>query len=128
MVLIQVSKPNCCSIHSTERGKCQDKILILTSISAFMSLGVCVCMFGYICVSTCLLICMYVCVYLIILHEHLVLKPHMYISVALTLDDSVLTSQKTKVVTSGSKPTLGFYTPTDDHSRSPRALRLVMIT
>lgn len=41
---------------------------------------------------------------------------------ALTLDDGVLTSHKTKVVTSGSKPTLGFHTPTDDHSRSPRAL------
>ncbi|XP_065892580.1 HBS1-like protein [Dysidea avara] len=40
---------------------------------------------------------------------------------ALTLDDSVL-SHRTKVVVSGSKPTLGFHTPTDDHSRSPRAL------
>lgn len=50
-----------------------------------------------------------------------------FISVALTLDDSVLTSHKTKVVTSGSKPTLGFHTPTDDHSRSPRALRFVSI-
>lgn len=49
-----------------------------------------------------------------------------YAPVALTLDDSVLTSHKTKVVTSsGSKPTLGFHTPTDDHSRSPRALRFV---
>ena len=47
---------------------------------------------------------------------------------ALTLDDGVLTSHKTKVVTSGSKPTLGFHTPTDDHSRSPRALRYVLHT
>ena len=45
------------------------------------------------------------------------------ICLAMTLDDAVLTSRKTKVVTSGSKPTLGFHTPTDDHSRSPRAVR-----
>ena len=49
----------------------------------------------------------------------------LFISVALILDESVLRSHKTKVVTSGSKTTLGFHTPTDDHSRSPRALRLV---
>ena len=49
-----------------------------------------------------------------------------YEHVALTLDDTVLSSRKTKVVTSGSKPMLGFHTPTDDHSRSPRALRLVL--
>ena len=47
------------------------------------------------------------------------------ISIALALNESVLTSHKTKVVTSGSKTTLGFHTPIDDHSRSPRALRLV---
>ena len=61
--------------------------------------------------------CMYVCMLSYCIYSH---------SVALTLDDGLLTSQKTKVVTSGSKPTLGFHTPTDDHSRSPRALRLII--